>query len=392
MVKKLFALFFKIIILIICWIKFLFRGKADRKLNNLGKFLIFQRAKLGDMVCTTPMFRAVKIKYPNSKLFVMGSKVNRELLAGNPDIDEYRVYKNNFFEIIKNIKKEKIDFACVASPNSVGLAMFYLAGIPLICAPVIKNGWSPYQTWTYKLLCKLVVTKSHYMGHYASREYLKLLEPIGIFTEDTKKHLFLSEGAKNKINKFFEENNINPDADFIIGISPSAGNKIKLWAGDKFAKLADYIYQKYKAKIIITAGSNEKRETEEMLRFLDENTKVINTTGLFNIDELKALISKLSLFISVDTGPIYLAEAFAIPTIDIIGPMDEREQPPIGPLHRIIKVPDRIPALHIMNARVYDEKEARRQIEEITVEMVIKEFNDLMDELKKYAIKNDSFK
>ena len=34
------------------------------------------------------------------------------------------------------------------------------------------------------------------------------------------------------------------------------------------------------------------------------------------------------LFISVDTGPIYIAEAFNVPTVDIVGPVDENVQPP----------------------------------------------------------------
>jgi len=119
------------------------------------------------------------------------------------------------------------------------------------------------------------------------------------------------------------------------------------------------------------------------LRSLDNNTKVINTLGLFNIDEIKSLISKLDIFISVDTGPVYIAEAFNIPTIDIIGPVDEHEQPPIGEIHKIVKAKRKKPAMHIMNARHCDEREVRKQVDEITVDMVIKVFNDLYTLLKK---------
>ncbi len=114
-----------------------------------------------------------------------------------------------------------------------------------------------------------------------------------------------------------------------------------------------------------------------MIGFLNNQTKVINGNSLFYLDELKALIAKLNLFISVDTGPIYIAEAFNIPTVDIIGPMAENEQPPQGKLHKIVKIENRIPQLHIMNARLYDKQEARRQIEEISVEMVIEKFDNL---------------
>ena len=89
------------------------------------------------------------------------------------------------------------------------------------------------------------------------------------------------------------------------------------------------------------------------------------------------------MFISADTGPIYIAEAFDVPTVDIVGPMDEREQPPISPIHRIVVPPNRTkPQLHIMNARTYNREEAFRQVASITSAMVITETDALLRELK----------
>ena len=156
------------------------------------------------------------------------------------------------------------------------------------------------------------------------------------------------------------------------------GNKIKEWNLNNFVKLADYISSHYRAKIVIIGGGNETGRATEMAEFLNPETQFVNTDGLFSLDELKALIQRLSLFISVDTGPIYIAEAFDVPTIDIIGPMDENEQPPRGEKRKIVKLENREkPALHIMNAIEYDYKEARRQIEEITLDMVIEKLNEL---------------
>lgn len=379
-------MFFKlknILILSVCLSRAIVAGKANKKTSNPEKFLIMQMAKLGDMVCTTPMFRAVKEKYPGAKVFVIGNNINKEVLAGNLDVDEYFVYENNFWELVKKLKKEKISFACSTHPNFLGLALIYLSGVKLISMPIIKNGFSPVETRLYKILINLVISIPHKMGSYAPREYLRLLEPIGVFSDNTKKCLYFLKQSDKKIKFFLLSNKIDTEKDLIVGISPSAGNKIKKWTAERFAKLADYIYVKYRAKIIIIGGKNNKKEAEEVLAFLDKNTKIINTSGLFNIDELKALMSKLSFFISVDTGPIYIAEAFDVPTIDIVGPIDEREQPPIGERHKIVKIESRIkPELHVMNASMYDYKEARRQIEEITVEMVTEKIDEIIKIIK----------
>lgn len=360
------------------------RSKATKISLNPKKIIIVQNAKLGDMVCSTPVFRAIKKHIPDAYVVVMGDKINKEVLRGNSDVDKYIIFeKRKFFKLLKIIRSFNFDFGCVLTPDSYSFALLYLSGVKAIALPEIKNGFSPWETKAYKIMRKSGIPISHFMGSYAPREYLRLLEPIGIFTDDIKKHLAFSSEADKKVSAFFKKEGISPGLDFIVGISPSAGNKIKKWSEGNFAKVADYLYKKYQAKIIIIGGQKDKEEAEGMIYFLNKDTIFVDVSGIFNIDELKALMSKISLFISVDTGPIYIAEAFGVPTIDIIGPVDEREQPPIGRKHKIIYLRNRKEAaIHILNARMYDYAEAKRQVDEITTDMVFKEIDEIRLEIK----------
>jgi ADP-heptose:LPS heptosyltransferase len=380
-------------VLALASVRFIFKGRADKKIIP-KKILIIQTAKMGDMVCTTPMFRAVKEKYPVAKLYVMGNALNQELLAGNPNVDNYIICdKNfNFRDILSRIKKEKFDFACVVAPNFLLLAIAYLASIPCIAAPVIKNGFSPYETRPYKLLRNFVIRVSHHIGSYTPLEYLRLLETVGVKSGNTQKQLFFSEGASEAIKKFFANNKISPDKNFIVCLVPSVGSKIRLWSPDRFAKITDYLYQKYGAKIIVLGGQGDIKEVEAVLDRLDKNTQVINAVNIFNIDQLKALIAKSNLFVGVETGPTFIAEAFNVPIIDIVGPLDDREQSPRGQYFKTVKLENRKePALHIMNARFYDQKEAREQIDGITVPMVINALDDLIESLPNLSVRDNLF-
>lgn len=369
-------------LLVLCLVLSFFRGRANKG-SKPNRFLIIQTAKLGDMVCTTPMFRAIKKRYPDARVIVAGNATNKELLAGNNDVDSYYVFnKQSLFQLIPILKKEKIDFACITSPSFENLVLAYLAGASKIVAPVVRGGFSPYETRSFKLLRHLAILIPHRMGHYAPGEYLKMLEPAGIYDDDTKKNLAYSSSADREVSDFFTASGIT-DSDFVVGIAPSAGNKIKQWPVKSFSEITDYIYQNYKAKIIIIGYGKDSVEVNEMLVMLNRKTKAINTLNLFNLDELKALISKMNLFIAVDTGPIYIAEAFQVPLVDITGPIDEREQPPVGPFYRIVKPQTRKqPELYVMNARRYDYKEARRQVESISVGMVIDEVDNLIETIK----------
>ncbi len=356
---------------------YIIKGRANKKITSPKKVVVAQFAKLGDMVCTTPIFRAVKDKFPNSQLFVIGNEINRLILEDNKDVDKYFVYNKNFFQLLKIIRSEQIDFGCMCAPNFIGLSLLYLAGIPCVVSPVVDGGYSPLNTLYYNIIRKFVINKSHTMGKYAPREYLRLLEPLNIFTDDTTKHLGFSPSAKQSVDQLCGQYGLMPGKDLLVGIVPCAGNKIKQWDVKNFAKLGEYLSHNYKAKIILIGSKADVKEAEDTMRYINYD-KVYNFAGKLNLDQLKYFISKISLLIGVDTGPIYIAESFGVATIDIVGPLDENEQPPKGARHKIVALPNRIPALHIMNARNYNFVEARRQIDEIVPEQVFKVIDEVL--------------
>ena len=368
------------VILLTCYLQAILFGKAKKNLTQPKKILIIQTASLGDMVCATPVFHAVKKQYSDCQITVMGNKPNQELLANNLDVDEYVLLniKNNFWQEVKNIKTKNFDFACLIFPDFYALALLFLANIKSICAPKII-GYSPYNSKAYRLLLPLVNSRSHYVRQYAARQYLKMLEPINIFATDTKKYLSYSAVSEQKIVSFFKENNIN-DNNLIVCVVPTAGNKIKEWPAEKFVQIINYLKEKYQAKIIITAAPSEQETVQEVLRNLKLNSNVFNFVG--DVEELKALIAKTKLYISVDTGPIYIAEAFDIPTIDILGPVDENDQPPVGPKNLIVKAQREKSETCVMNSRKYNRAEALRQVNDITVEMVQEKIDSIAKILK----------
>ncbi len=352
-------------------------AKAPKKLSSV---LVVQTAKLGDMVCSTPVFHAIKQAQPQARLTVLGDAVGQKVLQDNPDVDDYIVDVKDAFALSRILRARRFDASVVLMPDSKAIAASYLASIPFIVASKIENGYCPWQTKTYRALLRLVHTEPHRMGHYAPREYLRLLESLGISAEDTTKHLGYSKAAAGVARQFLERHSLI-EKKFAV-ISPSAGNKIKNWPADRFARVAEHIVSK-DLPVVIIGSDRDREEVDAMIAALGKQESVLNASEQFSIDELKAFIASAALFVGVDTGPIYIAEAFGVPTVDIVGPMDEREQPPVGPEH-IVVVPERVqPELHIMNARMYDVVEAKRQRESISVAQVNESVDRLWVEVSK---------
>ncbi len=346
----------------------MFRPKTG---EAVARVAVFQNMKLGDMVCTTPLFVAIKKKYPRAHLVVIGNSVNRELLAGHPNVDEYVVDKNLTAAALRALTLDTIIFP---GPNPIGLALAHCARIPRIISPKVLGGVCPQQTWWYSVLINLVDTAPHRFHQYAPREYLKLLEHIKIGTDNTTKSLALSHEVEEAARKKFETCS-RP----LIGISPSAGNKVKQWPAHKFAEVASVLAKETKGTVVLLGGAGDASEAGEFLAKFDSSLGLVNTVGALSIEELKATIKQLDIFIASDTGPIYVAEAFEVPTVDIVGPVDEREQPPIGLKHKIVLPRGRKgPYLHVMNARIHESSLVAAEVERTHVDDVLKAARDIL--------------
>ena len=372
----------KIKIMLAAWARGIFFGSANAVPQNLRRIAVVQMGRLGDMVCTTPVFRALKSRYPDCEILVVGMPGNTELLKNHPNVNQYYAYTGNVWKLAQFLREADVDGAIACGPHGMVLAAMLIARIPVVITPQVVGGYSPYETRIYKFLRRFAITKPHNMTKYAPREYLRLLEPLGIYTDDTRKELMYSDEARQKVQRKAFEAGINFGTDICIGITPTAGNKIKEWPAERFGKLASMIAKDYDFKIVVLGSQNDHVRVKKMLTAVDSGVQIWDTCGQTDLNELKALIANLDCVIAVDTGPIYIAEAFGVATIDIVGPVDENVQPPRGKKHVIVKtdVPG-YPFLRIMNARIYDLAGARQAVEAVTPEMVFEKSKGLLTDL-----------
>ncbi len=361
-----------------------FRGRALKCLGSPKHILVHQATpNLGDMVCITPLFRAIKQKYPDSHIYLMSGGKGSEIIKGNPYIDEYIPNSGSVAELIQKLKERKIDFAVATNPSTAGLGILYLSDIPCISSFVIPGPQKIYSR-LYNIMRRLVVQIPQKAGMYIPAQYLNLLKPLGISTNDVQFELFFSEDADKKVFDFFAEYNIVPTRDFIVAIAPGGSTDIRWWAAKKYAALTDHLFKKYQAKLFLIGAGSDRKPIEDVISFMDKQTQYFN---LLNqpIEEFKAFMSNVDLVIGNDSGPMTIAKAFHAAQMVFIGPTDEREyQLPNGPFNRIAKSTTRgEPVTNSPKWISYDDTEARRQMAEITLEDALRELNILLKNLGK---------
>ena len=358
----------------------LFRGNAQSKVSSPRTFVVINpTGNIGDMVCTTPLFRAIKRHNPDSRLIVLGSPKNQLMMAGSHDIDRYISLDISFFHLIRELRKENIDIGILVNQSALDFSLLFLADVKSISCFTLSQEYKRSESRSYQVISSLGFRIPYIPGTYVPGQYLKLLTPYNIMETDIQKHLWYTEEANVSVTKQLRESSIDPK-EYIVAIAPGAGTKIKQWPASRFAEVANYIAKKYHASIAIIGGPNDTDEVKRMIAGLTQDTRYCNFVGQ-SLDELKATLSKVGLIIGNDSGSIYIAESFGAKTLVLVGPTDEAEHPLQDETHRVVTAREKGNALlqSFLSAEdSIDLSTARAQIEAITVAQVLKEVDDLL--------------
>jgi heptosyltransferase-2 len=162
----------------------------------------------------------------------------------------------------------------------------------------------------------------------------------------------VSDKDKEYISSLFAKNNIAEDCP-VIGIHPGTGKRAKMrqWPPDKFARLADKLAAEFNAGIIFTGFGADTVLVENIAGKMKSAS--FNFCGATSLKELAALIQRLDLFISNDTGPMHLGPAMGTLTVGLFGPNTPARYGPFGKEHlALYAAPSCSPCINIHLGKV----------------------------------------
>lgn len=350
-----------------------------RKKNTIKHILVIQTAKIGDLICSTPIFREIKRKYPDAKLSVMVNPITKELVELNPYIDEIIAIKNEEYKgLIGKIKlsrlifKGKYDIGIALNPSVLYAISLFWGLVPMRLS-VMPN----FSGITFRLASKLFThIESHISGQLVIETYMKMLKYIRIENYALSKEVYKSKNADEKVKQIL--GNLNKP---LIGIAVSSGNKLKELGTEKMIELVNKLLDTFDVYVVLIGAEQDKNFADLVKSSSKKRDRIINAAGLLNLKELPVLIEKLALFIGVDTGITYMADALNIPLIDIAGPANMQDQRPTGKNVMIIqkKLPCN-PCSHIFKAPYYCKINTRECIKSIPIGEIINAAKSLLAE------------
>ena len=92
------------------------------------------------------------------------------------------------------------------------------------------------------------------------------------------------------------------------------------------------------AAIVLTGSPADRAAADEVRRALPAGAAVVDTVGQADLLSLAAVLSRLSLFITPDTGPMHLAAAVGTPLVALFGPTSPERWGPLSLQARVVRV------------------------------------------------------
>jgi ADP-heptose:LPS heptosyltransferase len=130
---------------------------------------------------------------------------------------------------------------------------------------------------------------------------------------------------------------IPPSATSLVGMHVSGGRAIKQWDVERFAAVARALVNSGGATIVLTGSQGDRAMVDDVRRSLPPD-RVVDAAGDYDLLTIAALLARLDVMVTGDTGPMHLAAAVGTPIVAVFGPSDPSRYAPRGPFDRIVRV------------------------------------------------------
>ena len=121
----------------LCWPWLIWRARA--RSGPPRKILLIQTAKIGDMLCATPVMAALHRAHPQAELTVLHDPVTTQIIAGHPAVQQRLALPTRAFRglrgrwaLLRLLRAGGYDTVLTLSPNLA----FWLASIAIVIAAI----------------------------------------------------------------------------------------------------------------------------------------------------------------------------------------------------------------------------------------------------------------
>jgi ADP-heptose:LPS heptosyltransferase len=306
---------------------------ATPEWREAERILLVRLDNLGDVLVTSPAFRAVRASCPTAALTLLASPVGAQAGRLNPDIDDVIVYEAPWMDpwsrlaqdlereqrVLDALREGRFDAAIIFTSfrqSSLPAAyLCYLAGIPLRLAASIDGPGS------------LLTTRHRHperMMHEVERG-LDLVATVGFTTSSRDLVLRVPDSARTQLRASLPAMlGATPGSGPLVVVHPGCSMPARTYSWERFAEVCDRLVARLDANVVLTGAEGETDLVRRVRDRMDEEVAV--AAGTLSFPNFCALIEAADLVITNNTGPMHIAAAVKTPVISLFALTNPPEQ------------------------------------------------------------------
>jgi len=281
--------------------------------------LVISTTGIGDTLMGTPALRTLRESFPESEIHFLVHSKRKELLWGNPRIDQILEYRNNWLN--RGLLSWKTH-----STFYDHVLIFHANEDVWKLLQKIRYG-DCYNRQNFEDSARRVFSLAP-LGKHSIQKRLALVEKVGgKESADYRYEYSIPKVSMEWAYRQLAQRGVSP-RDRIIGMQLGAADSFKCWPIESFVEVGRSLHSKYGVKIYLNASPREKELVKRFLTLFGNSDGVILAGS--HLSQAAAMMQTCSLFISIDTGPMHMAIGSGVPLIGLFCPTNYRETGPLG--------------------------------------------------------------
>lgn len=290
------------------------------------RILLVRLRLIGDVVFTTPAIRALRRRYPHAELTYLVEEHAAPVVRGNPHLDEvlviprtrglHRVIED--WRLGRQLRARRFDLVIDFHGGPRGSWLTWQTRAPQRIGYTVAG-----RSWMYT---RAIARPRELRARHSVENQWDLLDALGIAPPSPEHDaLEMTEDRVARASVDARLAHVPPDAAMIV-VHVSAGNPFRRWPAGHFVDLiAGLVNADATRAVVLTSGPSEAGAADAIgdaarARVGTERARQILRCGEFDLAELHALVSRASLYIGGDSGPLHVAGTTRTPVVALFGP------------------------------------------------------------------------
>ena len=319
------------------------------------KILVIRRDNIGDLICTTPLFEAIRRRYPDAYLAALVNSYNAPAIQGNPHLNAVFAYTKgkhaagesvvrayfDRFKLLWSLRRQRFDYVLLPSSGFAKRAL----GLARILAPRHIVGFITEKAWSPAIDQAIPYGDGGLL--HETEDMFRLLAPLDVGGPIPGMTVVPDTALVNLLRQRLPDA-VRVGGGPLVALHISARKEKQRWPVEHFAELARRLHVQYGARFLLFWSPGDENnpfhpgDDGKAACLLKAMVGLpVAPVSTAHLSELMAGLSLCDLAVLSDGGAMHVAAGLGKPIVCFFGNSSGVRWHPWGVRHELLQMPSR---------------------------------------------------